>query len=149
MKYFFVAFGTLLLIGMLCFGIFIYWGNPLNDVNLWRLESYYAENIRHPQGSVLLERKTYLGGPDDHGSHICLYVVGELRTSPLSRDEISRAYDNRGVALQFLDHTWMLEHPWGDWQSELQDIAKQATGTPYFIYVEKISPYWGDHRCDD
>ena len=67
----------------------------IHDFRLWMMEQHFARTmIQHPNNSVFLEKKIYLGGPDTHGSGTCAYAVGELRTATLPKDIIRQAYQD-------------------------------------------------------
>ena len=59
------------------------------------MEQHFARaTTQHPNNSVFLEKKTYLGGPDTHGSGACVYAVGELRAASLQEDVIRQTYQD-------------------------------------------------------
>lgn len=134
-------------------------GEPIHDINVWYLEkSFYTQRIEHPSGSILLEKKKYLGGPSLHGDSRCVYAVGEVRLATLSREEIKRAYSDRSVGfwtrrlplkVLFADeYDGPHELPFVAWQDELAHIS--ASTTVYVVYASTqrdIILY--DSRCDD
>lgn len=138
-------------------------GVPLHDFNLWQLDMYYkTASFIHPSDSTLLMKKTYLGGPDEHGSQSCSYVVAEVRSSPRSKKEILRAYngftiqsvipfDRIPLKILFIDEeSWPPELPYDNWWGELNEKFKSSKYTVYLVYaaMEKY-PFLGDIRCDD
>jgi hypothetical protein len=150
--------------GLLYFVMIIFYGMPLHDLNLWILgQRYKAIYSYHPRNSILLEKKKYLGGPDDHGSQQCNYVVGEVRSSDLTKEEIKFSYKERSVpsisglsripvGILFFDTetSWKMEYPWGTWWDEINDRFKNATTTIYLVYVAiENYPTLMDLRCDD
>ena len=138
---------------------YLYRGVPIHDINVWSLERSFARtNINHPK-SVLLEKKTYLGGPDTHGSQRCVYAVGEMRVTPLKEDNIRQAYQNITVKFGsktylplkvfFVDgEDWPQELPFVMWQDKLLDMFK-TENTVYIVYVSTEHPFLLDQRCDD
>lgn len=152
MKYAFALFLALIVI------LFFYfdYGVPIHDFNLWKIELAYAK-VPHPSDSVVLEKKTYLGGPSEHGSGHCSYIVGEVRSSPEPKESIRRAYEGffvtqkrLPITVRFLDGSWELGLPWMNWEGELEKKYGDATSTMYLVYAaEENHPYWGDLRCDD
>src|SRR3989344_9575934 len=131
-KYAVKGFIIFVVSGFLYVVMIVFYGIPLHDLNLWILEQRY-ETIHafHPQNSILLEKKKYLGGPDDHGSQQCNYVVGEIRSSNLTKEEIKFSYSGRSVPsmsglnripveILFFDTetSWQMEYPWGTWWDE-------------------------------
>lgn len=147
------------------FWYFLVVGIPLHDFRLWRLERNFRKVAQyHPQESVLLQRKTYLGGPDEHGSWQCDFFVGELRTAPLSEEKIWQTYENRSIrsisylgrtplkVLFFSEKPWAMNSPLGDWWDEwyLGGIATSTVGTVYVVYASQEGYHFlGDMRCDD
>lgn len=133
----------------------IFYGAPIHDFRLWMMEQHFARAaIHHPNNSIFLEKKIYLGGPDTHGSGICVYAVGEVRIAPLSKNDIRNAYQNIKVKdlplkVFFADENdWPYESPFVDWQDELWDMP-YANNTLYIIYATVKYPFLGDFRCDD
>lgn len=143
----------------------LYKGMPLHDLRLWILEkNFRVADSYHPPGSTLLQKKTYLGGPDEHGSWQCDFFVGELRTAPLSEEKILQTYENRSIrsisylgriplkVLFFSEKPWTMNSPLGDWWDEwyLGGIATSAVGTVYVVYASQEGYHFlGDRRCDD
>jgi len=163
-KYAVKGFIIFVVSGFLYVVMIVFYGIPLHDLNLWILGQRY-ENIHayHPQNSVLLEKKKYLGGPDDHGSQQCNYVVGEIRSSNLTKEAIQFAYSGHSIKslsgfnkipleILFFDtgFSWRMEYPWTIWWDELDDRYKNTTSTLYLVYVAvKGYPFLGDYRCDN
>jgi hypothetical protein len=157
------AVALLALIGSSLF-FFLFRGVPLHDFRLWSLErNFRAAALYHPTESMLLGKKTYLGGPYEHGSLRCDFFVGELRSSPLSKDKIRQAYnggsiesfDNTGPVplnvLFFDEERWTMNSPLGDWWDEWYGSVSTATvQTVYFVFASQEGyPFLGDLRCDD
>lgn len=147
---------------VLVFCLLFFWvvhGEPVHDINVWYLEkSFYAQRIEHPSGSILLEKKKYLGGPSLHGDSRCVYAVGEVRSATLSKEEIKQAYADQSVGfwarrlplkVLFADeYDGPYELPFVTWQDELAHVS--ASTTPYVVYASTqrdITLY--DSRCDD
>src|SRR3989338_3467972 len=130
-RYLCIVFVIILVLFSLPFILFIF-GNPIHDINAWRLEkNFYAKNIEHPADSVLLEKKVYLGGMSTHGDPWCVYAVGEVRQSALSKPEIINFYRDTSVNL------WSKEGP-------IKVLFGDAYGGPYTL------PYahWQDELRD-
>ncbi|OHA89901.1 MAG: hypothetical protein A2832_02070 [Candidatus Zambryskibacteria bacterium RIFCSPHIGHO2_01_FULL_44_22b] len=142
--------------------IFIH-GMPLHDFNLWRLSILYRNVAEyHPDGSEFLVKKKYLGGPDEHGSGVCNYVVGEVRSAPRSKEEIQSAYSSHSIKslsgfyripieVLFMDEdNWPVESPWWEWEDEIKEQIKEATSTVYLVYIAiEGYPFLLDMRCDN
>lgn len=149
----------ILLLFSLPFVLFIF-GDPINDLNIWMLEkNFYAKNIEHPAGSVLLEKKVYLGGISTHGDPWCVYAVGEVRRSALSKSGITSFY--RDISVNLWSEKVPVKVLFGDeyggpytlpyvhWQDELRDTVADED----VIYVVYAGTRWPilffDSRCDD
>lgn len=145
------------------FGVLFFWfahGEPIHDINVWRLErSFYAKGIPHPSDSVLMEKKKYLGGPSMHGDNRCVYAVGEMRTAPLSKEDIRKTY--QGVTVNFWkellplkvlfadEYEGLQTLPYVNWQDELYGMPF-SDDTRYVVYVGTQRPIlFFDLRCDD
>lgn len=154
-----LAFGILLTfcIGVLAFLLF--GRTPVNQLHLWQLErDFYHNNSIHPRESFLLQKRTYVGGPYDHGSQRCGVFVGELRAAPLNKEQVRRAYEGRSIKsgeiplqMLFLDAQWPMYLPLTVWQDEWRENALLKTSsTLFFVFASQEEyPSWGDIRCDD
>lgn len=143
-------------VAFFCFG----YGEPVHDINVWKLESsFYAKELPHPSDSVLLEKKRYLGGPSFHGDNRCVYAVGEMRASALSKEEIKGVYKDatvrywgRTVPLKIIFSDEMEEDavlPFVDWQDDLRALSYSGK-TPHVVYVTvQRRILFSDYRCDD
>lgn len=144
-------------------GVLFFWfahGEPIHDSNVWLLErNFYAKEIMHPNGSVLLEKKKYLGGKSTHGDPWCVYAVGEMRSAPLSKEDIIETY--RGIVVGFWKERLPLKvlfadeyegpqvMPYVNWQDELYGMPP-SVNTRYVVYVGTERPIlFIDLRCDD
>lgn len=149
--------GIVLWVVMLCIPVWFIagalWGIPLHDFRLWRLKNNFKTDapLYHPPESWLLQRKEYLGGPYDHGSLVCDYFVGELRSSPLSKEKIRQIYAGHFRVLFFDEDQWPMYLPltlwWDEWY---QNPLLATSSTVYFVYASQEGyPFLGDMRCDD
>ena len=156
-----------LMVALMLFGVPLYFlsrGVPLHDIRLWQLSrNFEAAASYHPRKSIVLERRTYLGGPYTHGSLACDYFVGELRLAPLPKEEIRHVYDGRSIqsfdnsgqvpleVLFFGESIWPVNSPLGDWWDEWRESPLiVASGTVYFVFAaQKGYPFLWDYRCDD
>ncbi|KKS44075.1 MAG: hypothetical protein UV05_C0012G0004 [candidate division CPR1 bacterium GW2011_GWA2_42_17] len=155
-------------VAVMLFGVLLYFlskGVPLHDFRLWRLEkNFKAVAIYHPPESIVLQKKTYLGGPYTHGSLTCDFFVGELRSATLFKEEIRRAYDGHFIksfdnsgqvpleVLFFGEKIWPVNSPLGDWWDEWREssLVASSSGTVYFVFAtQKGYPFLLDPRCDD
>lgn len=144
-------------------GALFFWfvhGELTHDINVWLLERrFYAKKIMHPDGSVLLEKKKYLGGKSTHGDPWCVYAVGEIRAVPLSKEDIRKTY--QGVTVNFWKELLPLKVlfadeyegsqtlPYVNWQDELYGMPF-SDDTRYVVYVGTQRPIlFFDLRCDD
>ncbi len=148
---------------LLIVGLF-YVAMPWHDLTLWRAERTLASFIAHPSNSHAIERKTFFGSRYTDISE-CTYVVGEFRSSSLSRDEILRAYKGRSTGFFSFapnipvhmviiekDTSLPLDNPADGWITNFQqNINKNKSDTTYYlVYLyEKGKPWWGDIRCHE
>src|SRR3989344_2956224 len=140
--------------------LLIVYGEPIHDINLWLLQKkFYTAKISHPSDSVLVEKKTYLGGPSLHGDSRCIYAVGEVRTAPLSKANIRSEYSAESIyfgkktlqlRLLFADeYEGPYTMPYVDWQDELRE-TQVSEDTLYVVYVSTGRPvFFYDGRCYD
>lgn len=138
---------------------FVVFGVPIHDARMWILKRAYSR-IEHPVLSSVRADARYLGGPAMHGSWRCTYVVGEVRSAPLAKQEIREAYGQKTMSVAFsktplllvvlfFDDEWPNELPWFEWKSEFTSLENKSD-TLYLVYgVQKNVPFLGDRRCDD
>ncbi len=144
-------------------GVLFFWfahGEPIHDGNVWLLErNFYAKEVSHPNSSVLLEKKKYLGGKSTHGDPWCVYAVGEMRSAPLSKEDIRETY--QGIVVGFWKERLPLQvlfadeydgpqvMPYVNWQDELRGMPA-SEHTVYVVYASTERPILLiDLRCDD
>jgi hypothetical protein len=151
-----VVVSIFLLCGFVWLLVGALFGIPIHDVRLWMLENNFKTTALqyHPRESMLIEKKKYLGGPQEHGSLVCDIYVGELRAAPLSKEKIRAAYRSGEKSFEILfpdEGGWTMESPLGDWWDEWHDSSILATSsTVYFVFIaRKNYPDLGDFRCDD
>ncbi|MBI3442954.1 MAG: hypothetical protein HY007_04255 [Candidatus Sungbacteria bacterium] len=139
------------------------WKMPIHQFNLWRLErNFQTIAPAHPPGSKLLLKRKDFGGLFSAASHSCDYFIGELRSTPRSKEDVRKAYN--GLSIDSFDHTkhipvevhffdeeeFFTDFPWYEWQAELRrsfDVSA-ARDNLYLIFASQsgYSPY-GDLRC--
>ena len=144
--------------------IFISGGILLHTLMLWGLErNFQVVASYHPRESILIEKKTYLGGPSEHGSLVCDFFVGELRSSPLSKEKVRQAYNGSSIrsfsnlsriplkVLFFDEERWTMNSPLGDWWDEWYgNLSTSTAQTPYLVFASQEGYHFlGDQRCDD
>lgn len=147
---------VIMFLGLIFLVIFLtVWSMPLHNFDLWRLERNFNTTVPlyHPLESFLLQKKTYLGGPAEHGSLVCSFFAGELRAAYLTKESIRAAYQKNAFlnVLFFDEEHWTMESPLGDWWDEWYGNSLLATSsTVYFVYAARENvPFAGDIRCDD
>ena len=100
--------------------------SPLDDV-----EQHFARaTTQHPNNSVFLEKKTYLGGRIRMAVARIVYAVGELRAASLQEDVIRQTYQDikvKNLPLKVFLLTgkgWPQELPFIIWQDELWGMSR-------------------------
>jgi hypothetical protein len=156
-----ICLGGVIVIALFFSWIFlsIFYGEPIHDINFWRVQiKFYLTDIPHPQ-SILLKKISYLGGPSLHGDSWCIYAVGEIRVSSLTKTEIRNAYTTTSIyvgrkilplRVLFIDeYEGPYTLPYVDWQGELREMP-ESKETAYIVYVSTEQPViFYDGRCDD
>jgi len=130
---------------------------PFHDLYLSHLDQA-LQSIEHPRGSKELERHVFFGSRYTDVSE-CTYAVGQIRSAPLSRDEITRAYNNASagsfwpVRVEIIEKgtSLPLDNPADAWISEfISKTSDDASLTYYLVYVYTPGQSWlGDMRCYD
>ena len=133
--------------------VWMLFGVPIHDLRNWMLEQRFTHaNIQHPPNSIFLARRSFLGGPSEHGSAQCVYATGEVRRTTLSKNEIIDAYKNKKIGrfplkVYFTDESELpYEVPFSEWQGGLENVG---TSSVYIVYASVITFFLGDLRCDD
>ncbi len=154
-KSLFLMVMVFIIILLVVFFLWIVYGTPIHDFRLWILERQFTHtDIHHPIESISLGRKSYLGGPSTHGDRVCIYAVGEARSTSLGENDIRQAYQNITVAglplkVFFADgNDWPYELPFVIWQEELWGMSP-TENTVYMVYIASKYHFLGDLRCDD
>lgn len=133
---------------------------PINQINLWLLKRNFV-SVPHPPESTLLARTAEFGnfGNSNH----CDYLVGEFRSSPLSTEEIEKAYEeitvrsfSAGAQLpveiyfaeelrEAASHDYYWRHRLGKYLPTQKDAVYDHN---YFVFTESaMHPPVGDFRC--
>jgi hypothetical protein len=130
---------------------------PFHDLYLSRMNRA-LQSIEHPHGSKELEQHVFFGSRYTDISE-CTYAVGQIRSSPLTRDEITRAYENARAGIFGPVHVEIIEkgtslpldNPADAWIAEfLSKMPDNAALTYYLVYVYRPGQSWlGDIRCHD
>lgn len=133
---------------------------PVNQINLWLLKRNFV-SVPHPPESTLLARTAEFGnfGNSNH----CDYLVGEFRSSQLSRAEVQQAYNgvqvrsfNAGTQLPVeiyfagdLREAAQHDYYWRHWLEKYLPTQKAAVnGHTYFVFtMSAMHPPDGDFRC--
>lgn len=156
-----IVLGVPLLGAALILGLF-YATVPLHNLSLWRMERVLALSVTHPLNSSVVERHSFLGTRYTNTSE-CTYVVGEFRSTSLSREELLLVYKDVTVdifgftramsvhvVIAELDAPLSLDEPASNWIVNFaQSIGTRTTSTTYYlVYLyEKGRFPWGDYRC--
>lgn len=141
------------------------WEIPLHNYQLHVLQKHFRDTIQpiHPAQSKLIVEMEEFGnfGQSNH----CDYQVGEFRSSPLSKEEVVRAYANTSVLsfdmtsylpteIYFAEELLNAEKwwPWNEWLQKYipgRSLASDETGVNiYFVFVaSEMHPPDGDFRC--
>lgn len=141
------------------------WKMPLHNYQLYVLQRHFYDTMQpiHPAQSKLIAEMAEFGnfGNSNH----CDYQVGEFRSSPLSREEVTRAYANTSVlsfdktshlpteiyfAEELLDAgKWW---PWDEWLQKYIPGRSLVLGENkeniYLVFIaSEMHPPDGDIRC--
>lgn len=153
--------GVSLLFAGLILGLF-YATIPIHNISIWRMERSVASSITHPLDSRVLERHSFFGSRYTDTSE-CTYVVGEFRSTLLSREELLAEY--RNIMLNLFGFAYKipvriiiadnnislpLDEPADDWIYDfVQRVdTSQSDITYYLVYLyEPGRLWWGDYRC--
>ena len=158
---FFAIFGLAIFIVIIIFLVLLIWKIPIHNFNLWRLnKNFESLSGFHPLSSKQLFKFTDFGNFGESGGQ-CGYIIGEFRTSQLSKEEIMFYYQDLAidsfeqgeiipVEVLFLDDGNFANYPWSKWASYLYQKI-QSPIQPSLIYLVIASSYNyladGDIRC--
>ncbi len=156
----FSIFGVAIFCLILPFAIAITWKMPFHNYQLWKMQKNFRSTMQsvHPAESHLLAEMKEFGlfGNSNH----CDYMVGEFRSSHLSKEMLRRAYaavatssfiGNRLVEtdIYFTDEDIFTDYPWSEWlEKYLPDNRNAAKENTYLIFSgDDGNPPDGDIRC--
>ena len=129
---------------------------PFHDLYLSHMDRAF-QSIAHSRGSKELERYAFFGSRYTDISE-CTYAVGQIRSAPLSPEEIMQTYKDTSsggfgsVHVEIVGKSSLpLDNPADAWITEfLSKKSGDTSGTFYLIYVYKRGQSWlGDMRCYD
>ena len=153
-----ITFFTLLIIGFL---ILLTWKIPVNNFNLLRLnKNFESLSALHPLSSKRLLKFSDFGNFGESGGQ-CGYIIGEFRTSQLTKEEIMYYYkdlvidsfkQDEVISLEvlFLDDGNFAHYPWSKWASFLYQKIQSSIQSPVIYLVIAASHNHladGDIRC--
>lgn len=162
-KSIFAGFGLIVFLLIVAFVAVTMWKAPIHQFNLWRLgRNFRAAQINHPENSKSVLQVRDFGNLFRAMSNGCDYLVGEVRASAVSPEEIRRRYE--GAVIQSFDHTgsvlleieffdkkdWIEPYAWSDWGDRARaygDPVAQGE-TLYMVFARQTDyPPDGDIRC--
>lgn len=156
----FAIFGVAVFCIIIWFVAAITWKIPLHNYQLWKMQRHFRSTMQsmHPAQSQLLAEMAEFGnfGQSNH----CDYLVGEFRSSPLSKEELLNKYStvatssfrrNRLIetGVYFTDEEFFeKDYLWSEWLSKyLPDRRHITNKSIYLIYSEDaMNPPDGDIR---
>ncbi|MDP3661771.1 MAG: hypothetical protein Q8R17_02900 [bacterium] len=141
------------------------WKMPLHNHQLNTLQKHFRA-VEHPLNSTLVKRVKDFGNLFRGASNGCDYLVGELRVSEKTPENISRFYENVfvkpfdgsnlvSVELKFFDdeefsEDYLWSTLWSDWYKKMRVSfdKRDIQGTPYVVFARQTdyAPQ-GDIRC--
>lgn len=139
------------------------WKTPIHQFNLWRLgRNFQVIDEYHPLDSELLGKIRDLGNLFEDPSHPCGYVVGEVRATRYSQEQLRQMYSGHTIdswnhrqhiplRLYIYDQEGRpLTTAWKKWHAKLPQSFR-ISSRPYNIYAIFIlwgdDPPYGDLRC--
>lgn len=157
----FAVFGIITFGAIVLFTVAITWKMPLHNYQLWKMQRNFRSTMQsiHPVQSELRAEMADFGnfGNSNH----CDYMVGEFRSSHLSKEKLRRAYaavatssfiGNRLVEtdIYFTDEDIFTHYPWSEWlEKYIPDNRGAANENTYLIFSEDDgNPPDGDIRCN-
>ena len=160
----FAIFGIVVFCVILLYVIAVTWGIPIHNYRLWVLQKNFRSTVQplHPAQSQLRAEMAEFGnfGNSNH----CDYMVGEFRSSSLSKEAVMRAYagaivpsfsshDKNSplpVEVYFTDEDiFHNDYTWSEWLSKYLS-RKPATSdkNTYLVFTSSdMHPPDGDIRC--
>lgn len=137
------------------------WKMPLHNYQLWILQKHFRLTMRpiHPPQSELRTEVAEFGNLGN--SNHCDYLVGEFRSSVLSKEELKRVYAETAilsfdkvsrllVEVYFTDEdVFERDYLWSGWLSKyLPNQPYAPEGNTYLVFASSdLNPPDGDIRC--
>lgn len=145
------VFSVLLLI-ILLFVLYLTYRIPLNNYHLMIFKDDFNKFVDqlHPQQSAYIAEVTETGNLGGASNH-CDFLVGEFRSSPLSKEMLKNNYfrDSLSSGVYFIDDDIFTESPWSEWKEKyLKDYKPKDNENTYLVWISNDgnSPD-GDIRC--
>ena len=156
----FRVFGIVVFCAIILFVAGITLKMPIHNYQLWNMQRKFRSGMQsvHPAQSKLLAEMAEFGnfGESNH----CDYMVGEFRSSPLSKEELLKNYaavitstfvGDRLIetGVDFIDEKGFTYDPLSAWLEKYLPHRHYSTNeNMYLIYFEDaMNPPDGDIRC--
>lgn len=158
----FAIFGMIVFCVITPFIVAVTWKIPFHNYQLWNMQRNFRSSMQsvHPAGSRLLAEMAEFGnfGESNH----CDYLVGEFRSSPLSKEEVLKNYAavatstfigerSAEIGVYFIDGEFFKkDYLWSEWiEKYLPNNHGITNENIYVIYSEDaMNPPDGDIRCN-
>ena len=149
----FVIPGVIIFSIIILFILFFTWKVPINDIRLMIFQYNFNRSVNklNPKQSNLIAEVAKVGNWANGNQ--CEFLVGQIRTSTLSSEEIERIYPydffTAGVNFFDMNHEEGYGTPWREWKEKYLKNYKPKDGENiYVVWKSKIDyNVNGDIRC--
>ncbi|MEK7562290.1 MAG: hypothetical protein AAB509_01240 [Patescibacteria group bacterium] len=147
-----VILGSVVFVIIMAFILLLTYKMPLNNYYLMIFQNDFRQRIRplHPTKSISITEVAEVGNWTDGTK--CQFIVGEFRTSSLSKEELEKIYPYNffTAGVYFPDGNEKFGSLWYEWKERyLKNYQPKENEIVYLVWAtdEDGSPD-GDVRCD-
>ena len=132
--------------------IYVTYKIPFNNYYLMTMQNDCRRQIKlfHPTQSTLIAEVAKVGNWTDGTK--CQFIVGELRSSPLSKEELEKIYpyDFFTAGVHFIDDDIFTKSPYNEWKEKyLKNYKLKENKNIYLVWIaDENKSSDGDIRCD-
>lgn len=129
----------ILLLAVLLFVLYLTYRIPFNNYHLmiFRDDFHKFVDQLHPRQSTYIAEIAETGNLGAASNH-CDFLVGEFRSSSLSKETLKGVYfkDSMSSGVYFIDEDIFMQTPWSEWKEKyLKDYKLKNNENVYLVWI--------------